>query len=885
MSRRRVAFLLLGVGVVLLFGGRWMAIRYTEASWFADLGLSRLFWARLRHDLLWQLAVAVVATLWYAAQTMAVYRSIGAVHLPRRVGNLEIAEEIPRRNLRWLAILVAVILGMVTAATFADLPDLVSLYRAAIPLHLQEPIFGRDASFYLARLPLLETLHLGALLLVLFGIFVAGALYAMTGSITVSERRLRMTVHARTHLVALLTALALVIAWGFRLDAIGIVGGGGSAGGALGAVDRAIRIPAALALEALALVLAAATAATLWRGRALLLVAIWSTLAAAVVLGRFVVPYLADVWGARPNRAEAAALAQYADRYSRAGLGVLGSVPEERLDAVNELTGDSLAALNAALRGLSPWDGESALLAAALGAALPDSTRPRVWSTTLDPYRGSGGEPVLVALAVPQTDELTLDRGPQPPDWTAQHRGPLSWAGNPVALLAGAGAGDGLRFLTALDSAGDTSAIPVTLQPAAGPVRYLGHGAGLAIVGPSAPPPPVGPAGMRLGGLARRLLLAWALQSPPLLGRRTSVADRVLVWRDVPRRLARLYPFATFTAPRPVIVAGRLLWLADGYLASARFPLADHVHWDDDDVNYLRAAYLATVDAVSGTTRLYLRPPDEPFAASLAAAMASPALPGESLSVALRRHLDYPASLLLAQAQMLARYRGDTGAAAAPWAPALPAADSEHESPAQPHATVALLSLDGAASLWRLLPLVDGSGRALVAFAAATERPDGTPELRLLRLKSETFPTLAVAQSRISLSPAVVGAMARASGPDGAVRRGPLAIVPAAGTVAYVQFLFAAPRRGDALLPAGAAVLAGGQVGVGDDLAAAVRGVLAAGGGAPAEATTAASLAEARRAFLSLDSAVRHGDWGRFGHAYETLRKALGVDGRGTRRP
>ena len=886
MSRRRVAVVAVGAAVAALFGGRWVAIQYTEAAWFADLGLARLFWTRLAHDTLWHLAVAAVATLWYAAQTFAVHRSIGAVHLPRRVGNLEIAEAVPRRVLRWLALGIALVLGVVTAATFTDVPALVSLYRAAVPLHLPEPVLGRDASFYLARLPLLETLHLAALLLVLFGAFVALALYAMTGSITVADRRLRMTPHARTHLVALLAVLGLVVAWGFEIDAWAIVGGGGGADGALAVMDRSLRIPACTALAALSLVVAAGTAATLRRGRPAILVAMWATLAVAAGLGRFVVPVVATAWSGRPDAATAAALAQYADRYSRAGLGVLTDVPSDTLAASPVVPAESLAALGRELRWVSPWDGEPALLQAALAAALPDSA-PRLWSETLDTYAGGSGGARLVALAVPETDGLALERTAHPPDWTALHRGPLSWAGAPVAVLADLGEGGALRFLTALGPGADTTAGPVPLRLDEGPLRYVAHAAGAAVVGPSEALPAGAPQGLRLGGVLRRLLFAWALQSPPLLDRRTSVADRVLVWRDVPRRLARLYPFASFDEPRPAVVGARLLWLADGYLASARFPLADHVPWEGDDVNFLRAAYFATVDAATGATTLYLRPPDFPFAASVAAAMGSPALPSDSLPAGLGAHLGYPEPLLIAQAEMLARHRGDTGAAARPWALAVHAGDTASAGPPPaPHATLALLALGGPPLLWRLLPLADDSGNALVAFVAAATLPGGMPRLRLLRLRAGTFPTLAAAESRIALAPAVVGVLAEEAGAAGRGRRGPVAVVPAAGTVAYVDYLFAAPRRsGPPLLPRDVAVLAGGHLGVGGDVAAAARALAAAGPEAAAEAAASASLLEARRALEALDSAAGRADWDAFGRALERLRRALGLPAPAAARP
>jgi len=888
MSRRRVALYAVAAVLVVLFGGRWAAVRFTEASWYADLGLAGLYWTRLAHDVLWQLAVAGTATLWYASQTLAVYRSIGAVHLPRRVGNLEIAEAVPRRVLRWIALALAVVLGILTAATFTDIPALITLYRSAVPLELQEPVLGRNASFYVAHLPLLETLHLAALLLVIFGAFVSSALYAMTGSITVAERRLRMTPHAWSHLVTLAALLALVLAWGFQLDAYAIVGGGGSAGGALAAADRAVRIPVATALAALALVVAAGSTVLIRRSRPAVLVAMWATLAIGAAVGQYVVPYLSDAWRGKPDRAVALGLAQYADRYSRAGVGVLDDVRQERPAAASALPAESLDAVRHALNGLSPWDAEPGLLDAALTAAQNDSARPRAWTTTLDRYPGPGGTPALVALAVPETDVLGLRRASRPTNWTALHRGALAWAGDPVAVAAGASDAGSLRFLGVLDPAGTISLAPQSLARAGGRIRYVAHGAELAIVGPDEPPPSAGPAGLRLGGVLRRLLLAWALQSPPLLDRRTSVSDRLLIWRDVPDRLARVYPFATFDPPRAVLLNGRLVWVADGYLASARFPLADHVSWNGDQVNFLCAPYVATVDAVSGATRLYLRPPDLPFAARLAAGTGVRPLPSDSLGADLRRHLGYPEGLFLAQAEMLARHRGDTESAARPWAVAVPESATPRgaETPA-PHATLALLALGGEPpQLWRLLPLADAAGNALVGILAGATRLDGRLSLRLLRLPPASYPTLAAAQSRISLSPATVAAVADAAGPEGNVRRGGIAVIPVAGTVAYAEFLYASQRRQDApLMPHGLVVLADGHLGVGSDPESAMRALASARESPAGEAGTPASLGDARAAFLALDSAVHRGDWVQFGRAYETLRRALGVGGAAPRRP
>ena len=877
MNRRRgAAYAVAGI-LLLLFGGRWAAIRFTEASWFADLDLGPVYWARLAHDLAWQAVLALVAALWYAAQTWAVYRSIGAVHLPRRVGDLEIAEAVPRRTLRWIAIGTALLLGIITAMTFSDVPDLVSLYRHAVPLDIREPILGNDASFYLARLPLLEVLHLVALVMLLFGVFVATGLYALTGSITYGDRRLRATPHARGHLVALAGILALVLAWGFQLDAWQIVAGGGSAQGAMTAADRAIRVPVSTALAALALVVAAGTVGSLrWR-RAGILLTLWATLAVAALLGRYVAPYLSDAWGGRPDRAVSLALAQYADRYSRAGLGLLDDVRPERLAVAPTASPESLETLGRELGGLSPWDVVPGALAAALSGAVPDSARARTWTTSLDRYSGSAGQLVLTALAVPETDQLVVARASRRPDWTELHRGPLSWAGDPVAVAAGGRWAGGLVFFGQLNPVGDSTTAPVPVARAAGRIRFLAHAADPAVVGPDEPPPAGGPFGLRLGGFMRRLLLAWALQMPPLLDRRTSVADRLLVWRDVPRRLARLYPFTTFDAPRAALVDGRLLWIADGYLASARFPLGEQVAWNGDAVNFLRAAYLATVDAVNGATRLYLRPPDMHFAAELAAGTGTPALPGDSLGPDLKAHLTYPEQLFVAQAEMLARHRGDADVMAEPWTPAGGESGTEGRAPAPPRGVTVLAGIGGEAPrLWRLLPLTDRAGNRLVAIVAGTCRSDGTPWLRLLRLPEAGFPTLAAAENRLSASPTLEAAVAEAAGADGAARRSVVVAVPAAGTIAYAQFLLASRRKAeDPLLPRAMVLLAANRLGIGDGATAAARALVTATP-SPATATSStAALSDARAALAAMDSASRRGDWTAFGRAYEALRRAL----------
>lgn len=873
MSRRRLAGLSALAVLVLLFGGRWVAVRYTEHAWYASLGQASRFWLLLGRSLLWQVAIAAVFTGWYAAHTFAVYRSIGSVHLPRRVGNIEIAEQVPPALLRAISFGLAVVLGLVSAWSFGDLGGAVALYRSTVPWGLEEPILGRDVSFYLGELPLYELLALACMVAVLVATALTVGLYFLTGNLALAGRRVRLTPHARTHLTILLCALALVLAVAFHLDGYQLVGGGGRLDGALAPVDRAVRLPASNALAVIALMVAAASALGLRWLKAGVLAGVWITLVVAALLGRLVVPALADVWRAADTQVLTRSLAQYADGWSRTGLG-LAEVTSRLLDASVTLRPESALALQRALAGLSPWSGEAPLLEAALEAGVaPDSGLPRGWSVTWTAARDAAGRERLLAIGVSQLDAISLARRIPRPRWTETHRGAVAWGGEPVAVDAGLRGGP-LRYFS--NVAPVESAEVRTGLSLHGPVRIVPRPADLGVIAPNEVQVGEAPPGVRLERFGRRLLLAWALQSPPLMDDHTSQADRVLYWRDLPGRLARLYPFAAFDAARAVIAGGRLVWVADGYLISARFPLARHVRWYGEDINFLSPSFLVTVDATSAQTRLYLRGPHAAFARGVAAADHAGALPLDSLPSGLRTQLAYPAGLFAAQVAMLARL-GEGGSR---WAlDAHDTAGSVEPDAASIRPAIALLDLDGTgARLWWISALADISGRGLGAIVAGAA-PGGAPRLLVLRLDGSTFPTLTAAASRLAGTPDAVTGVA-ATGAETTVRRGPVLVLPAAGTLAYVQTVFATDdRTARPLSVAAVTTMVGQRVAAGRDAAAITRALVGGGSQTPGSPLADAALADARAAFVALDSARRAGDWERFGRAWEALRRALRADG------
>lgn len=287
-SRRRLYFIGAGLLVVALVGGRWLAVETTERAWDRTFaGGETLIAARTLGRLLSSL-VLFTAIAWITGNLLIVYRAIGSVQMPRRLGDLEIVEAVPRRTLLGVTIALGVLIGLLLSLGTGDWwRDAV---LAAAPPHFgvtDATNLGRDAGYYVSVLPWLATLQNRTLILVIGALGIVALLYGLIGSLRLRRGRIRASDYARVHLGVLFAALALVIAWGAALDPAEIVGG------LHGVVDQAaltVRVPGAAVVAAVAILTALVSLAWAWRDRPTLILAAWAALLASLTAGYFVIP-------------------------------------------------------------------------------------------------------------------------------------------------------------------------------------------------------------------------------------------------------------------------------------------------------------------------------------------------------------------------------------------------------------------------------------------------------------------------------------------------------------------------------------------------------------------------------------------------------------------
>src|SRR5436190_35369 len=197
-----------------------------------------------------QAFMLVFAITWATGNLLIVYRAIGSVQMPRRLGDLEIVEAVSHRVLFGGTLLLGLILGILFSLGTGDWWRHAALASAPPHFGVADDRLRLDAGYFLGVLPWLSVLQNRALVLALGALAIVVLLYGVIGSLRLRRGRIRASNYARAHGGVLLAVLAFVISWGAVLDPAEVVAG------MHGPSDQAaltIRIPGAHVVTAIAI--------------------------------------------------------------------------------------------------------------------------------------------------------------------------------------------------------------------------------------------------------------------------------------------------------------------------------------------------------------------------------------------------------------------------------------------------------------------------------------------------------------------------------------------------------------------------------------------------------------------------------------------------------
>jgi len=404
-----------------------------------------------------------------------------------------------------------------------------------------------------------------------------------------------------------------------------------------------------------------------------------------------------------------------------------------------------------------------------------------------------------------------------------------------------------------------------------------------------------GDGGIPLSSLWRRLVVARQFDGLRLfLSGYFTPQSRVMIRRNVVERVQRLAPFLTFDH-EPYIVANgdHYVYILDSYTSSANYPYSAAYRGSVESFrgrNYLRNAVKAVVDAYNGSVTFYVFTPDDPIIQAYRRMMPKLFKDRAAMPDNLARHVRYPEDLFTVQAEMYGTYhmtnpttfynREDR------WEVPRELYLSR-EVEVQPYYVMAQLPGTPAPEFMLMLPLSVAGKNQMAGWLAG--RSDGPNYGKLVAFrfpKGQFVDGPAQVESRINSDSRFTGDLTLWDQHGSHVIRGNLLILPLAGgqLVAIEPIYIEAEQTG---IPTLARVVFGQlmpddrRIEWADSLTAAEN--LLVGGappsGAAAGATSASpnpdQLKQARVIFHDMQQAYASGDYVRYGQLMQQLGKIL----------
>jgi len=569
---------------------------------------------------------------------------------------------LPFRELEPGALKILIFAGALLLAFFAALngstqSENLLLFLNAVPFGLADPLFEKDISFYVFKLPLLLYLQGWGSFVLIVTAAATGFIYLLRKSfLFIPPRIWRMSPAARTHL-SLLAAIfffwGIFGAWLDLNDLLFVKRGVVFGPGYTDVTTQVWILKLMMILYALS-------------GLAILFYAFrpdWRVPAAAVVLlvavsflGRGIYPLMIQKFQVIPN--EVAAETPYIEkniRFTRFAYG-LDNIEEKEFPTEDSLTARDIEKNNLTIKNIRLWN--HAPLLQTYSQLQEMRTYYKFTGVDNDRYT-INGEYRQVMLSPREISYKALPSR----TWVNEHLTYTHGYGavmGPVNSISPEGLPE--FFIRDIPPV-STASIRITR-----PEIYFGENSNDFVFVKAKAPEfdyPVGDKNVYnryegKGGVPlsffKKLLFAARFGSVTMLLSDDITSDsRVMYHRNVVERAAMIAPFARFDDDPYLVISpeGRLLWFIDGYTVTDRFPYSEPTPAIG---NYIRNSLKVVVDAYDGTVHLYISDPTDPILKTYGRIFPGVFKPMGELPGELRSHIRYPAGMMSIQARMYRAY-------------------------------------------------------------------------------------------------------------------------------------------------------------------------------------------------------------------------------------
>jgi len=918
--RRRAIFW--GIVVFLVLGLFWampaLVRFYVDWLWFGEVKQRAIFWtilwAKVRMGVVFGLAFLVLVagnTLlasrlapradWYEAESQ----------FRRQMG--EAMERYVARYLIWGLVIFSVVISFWVGEAAATHWHKLLWFQNATSFGQQDPIFHKDLSFYVFRLPFYQYVWNWLYVALIAVLVVAVGVHYLAKAIRTLGGVPALAPHVKAHISALLGAVLLVKAVGYLLNAYGLLYSPRGIIYGASYTDVHAQLLAFYILMAIAVFCALLVLINI-RFRGLWLPAFGiGFLIVASILVSGVYPALIQRLQVTPNELEREReFIAHNIKFTRFAYG-LDRIQEERFVPERALSRQDVEDEPGTINNIRLWDYRPLRTTyKQLQELRPYYVLPEV---DIDRYQMNGDYRQVMLAA----RELALA---DLPEQTWQNRHQLFTHGygvvaSPVNRVAQGGQPE--FWVSDIPPATEIERLEITrpaiyYQAGDTPIDYsIVRAQGIKEIDYATGKKTdytvySGSGGIPVGRSAVRAAMAVHFKELNLVITNTIKDDsRILIRRNVAERAQAIAPFLLFDYDPYIVIRddGRLSWIHDAYTISDRMPYSEPYRMPQVAFNYIRNSVKVVTDAYDGSITFYAVDPDDPLLRTYAKIFPDLFTDFSQMPTDLRRHIRYPEDLFNAQADKYAVYhmkdpdvfyqkedkwviaREKAGKGEANW--------RQQGEPGRMEAYYVIMRLPGhpEPEFILLLPFTPSTKQNMIAWMCA--KCDGGDYGDLL--------VYAFPKDKLVLGPNQIEAMIdqddemsgkftlwKGAGSD--VIRGNLLVIPMADSLLYVEPIFLKAQAGE--IPELTKVIVGTTVGTGgrvqwaDTLEGALTALLG-GAVAPGPEPTPEAVApapapsdevralidEALRRHDAAQQKLKEGDWAGFGAEIEALRKAL----------
>ncbi|HYF83576.1 MAG TPA: UPF0182 family protein [Clostridia bacterium] len=165
-----------------------------------------------------------------------------------------------------------------------------------------------------------------------------------------------------------------------------------------------------------------------------------------------------------------------------------------------------------------------------------------------------------------------------------------------------------------------------------------------------------GTGGIKLNLLNRMLFAVKEGKLNFLLSQDLSSKSKILINREITKRVSKLAPFLSYDEDPYVVVSnGKLYWILDAYTTSNRYPYSEPIN-SQTTTNYIRNSVKVVVDAYNGTTEFYIADANDPLIQTYSKIFTTLFKPLAEMPEGLKTHVRYPQTQFDIQADIYKKY-------------------------------------------------------------------------------------------------------------------------------------------------------------------------------------------------------------------------------------